>query len=89
METTFLTVTVTRQQILNALHEFARQYPDTNSYENWLDKGTYKYVLRFDGRLYTPKYILSLVTGIPTTDFSGGEQTNRVFRALGFDVENK
>jgi hypothetical protein len=30
-----------------------------------------------------------VVTGVPTTDFNGGEQTNRVFRQLGFDVENK
>ena len=89
METTFLRKTVTRQQILDALHEFARQHPDTNTYENWLQKGTYKYAVRYDGRVYPPKHILSVVTGIPTANFNGGEQTNRVFRQLGFDVENK
>jgi 5-methylcytosine-specific restriction protein A len=89
METTFLNLMVTRQQVLNALHEFARQFPDTGSYEDWLQKSAYKYAVRYDGRVYPPKHILSMVTGIPTAKFNGGEQTNRVFRQLGFDVENK
>ena len=90
METTFMTVTINRQQILDALADFARQYPDADSYESWLQKSSYKYAIRHtDGRLYPPKHILSVVTGIPTPDFNGGEQTNRVFRQLGFDVENK
>jgi 5-methylcytosine-specific restriction protein A len=89
METTFLNQILTRQQILDALHEFARQYPNTDSYEEWLQKGAYKYAVRYDGRVFPPKHILSIVTGIPTVKFNGGEQTNRVFRQLGFDVENK
>jgi len=89
METTFLNKTVTRQRILDVLHEFAAQYPDTDSYDSWLQKGTYRYAIRYDGRLYPPKHILSLAAGIPTTEFGGGEQTNRVFRQLGFEIENK
>jgi len=30
-----------------------------------------------------------MATGIPTTEFGGGEQANRVFHQLGFTVENK
>jgi 5-methylcytosine-specific restriction protein A len=71
------------------LHEFARQHPNTGSYDDWLKKETYKYAIRYDGRVYPPKHILSMVTGISTSEFNGGEQTNRVFRQLGFDVENK
>lgn len=89
METTFKHQTVTRQQIIAALNEFARQYPDTNAYDDWLNKGSYKFAVRFDGRLYPPKQILSMATGISTSDFSGGEQTNRIFRELGFDVGDK
>lgn len=89
METLFLQKTVTRQAILDALHEFARQHPDTDTYDSWLEKGTYKYAIQYDGRMYPPKHILSMATGIPTADFNGGEQTNHVFRQLGFDVVNK
>lgn len=89
METTFKRQTVTRQDILDALHDFASQYPNTETYENWLEKDTYKYAVLYDGRVYPPKHILSMATGIPTTEFGGGEQTNRVFHQLGFTVENK
>lgn len=89
METNFLNKRVTRQNILDALHEFARQYPNTDTYDSWLQKGAYKYAVHYDGRIYPPKHILSTVTGIPTAKFNGGEQTNRVFRQLGFDVVNK
>jgi hypothetical protein len=89
MDTIFLNQIVTRQKILDVLHEFAAQNPNTDTYENWLQKGTYKYAVHYDGRVYPPKHILSLTTGIPTIKFNGGEQTNRVFRQLGFDVENK
>lgn len=88
-ETTFLGVTITKQQVEDALREFASQYPDPESYENWLQKDTYKYAISFEGRKYPPKHILSVVTGIPTTNFGGGDQTNRVFRDLDFKVVDK
>jgi 5-methylcytosine-specific restriction protein A len=89
METIFLERRVTRQRILDVLHEFTTQYPNTDSYDDWLQKRTYRYAIRYDGRLYPPKHILSVATGIPATEFNGGEQTNRVFRQLGFEIENK
>ena len=89
MKTTFKRQTVSRQDILDALHEFLTQYPNTETYDNWLQKGTYKYALVYDRRVYPPKQILSMATGISTKRFSGGEQTNRVFDQLGFTIENK
>lgn len=89
METIFKGRVVTREMILRALHEFAIEYPDPNVFDTWLHKKNYRYVVRYDGRLYPPKHILSVVTGISTADFGGGEETNRVFRQLGFEVEEK
>jgi hypothetical protein len=89
MQTTFLGITITRQQVEDALREFARQYPDPESYENWLQNNNYKFAISYKGRLYPPKYILSMITGIPTPKFSGGKPTNRVFRDLGFEVVDK
>lgn len=77
---------ITRQAILNALHEFSAQYHDMGDYDNWLSKDNYIYAVFYDGRVYPPKHILSVVSGIPTSDFSGGEETNRVYRRLGFEV---
>ena len=86
---TFKQKTVSIQEVLRAMRDFDAQYMDTNDYDSWLEKGTYKYAVQHDGKLYPCKYILSLATGVPTSGFSGGEQTNRVFRRLGFRVIDK
>jgi transketolase len=86
MQTTFKRQTVTRQEILNAIQQFDSEYPDTNQYEKWLDDSKYRYAVEYNDKLYPCKYILSQATGISTTEFSGGEQTNSVFKALGFTV---
>lgn len=83
---TFRKITITRNMVIDALRVFSAEFPDTNTYDGWLDKASYHYVLEYDSRRYPPKHILSVVTGISTREFSGGEETNRVFRELGFDV---
>ena len=89
METVFKGQRVNRQNILEALREFSAEYPDTDSYENWLEKDTYIYAVWYEDKIFPPKHILSRATAIPTAKFSGGEQTNRVFRQLGFKVTFK
>jgi 5-methylcytosine-specific restriction enzyme A len=86
MQTDFKGQTITRQMVLDVLADFRKQNPDTNTYENWLDKESYKYILVHDELMYPPKHILSQVSKIPTTDFTGGNQTNTVFEQLGFKV---
>lgn len=88
-ETVFKGITITRDQVLRALDNFKVLYPDDNAYENWRESENYKYALVYGDRLYPPKHILSVITGISTTEFSGGEQTNRVFQQLGFTVTDK
>lgn len=89
MNTIFKGVTVTAEAVLAAIQDFDAQYPDTNDYDSWLDKGTYKYAIQHGDKLYPCKHILNQATGIDTSEFNGGEQTNRVFRELGFRVIQK
>jgi len=89
MSTTFKGVLIKRDVIIRAMDDFDDRYPMTNEYDNWLDNRIFIFAIRFRGRLYPPKYILSVVSGISRTDFSGGDQTNRVFRQLDFEVGNK
>ncbi|MBK9940510.1 MAG: hypothetical protein IPP13_02655 [Kouleothrix sp.] len=89
MEAIFKTSTVTTQDILTALSHFNAEYADTNAYDSWLEKASYKFAIKYDGKLYPCKYILSQATGIDTSEFSGGNQTNSVFRRLGFQVIEK
>ncbi len=86
METRFKGQIVTRDAILRALSAFDAHYPDTNAYDQWLDKATYQYAIHYNGKLYPPKPILKQVTGLDSEDFGGSEQTNAVFRALGFAI---
>ena len=54
---------------------------------------SHTYNLRYGGKLYPPKYVISLanakVTGteLPPSMFSGGEESNTFLRKLGFVVE--
>ena len=66
---------ISREHILRVLRRFDEVYPDTNAYDNWLDKGNYRYALSYGGKLYPPKYILSQASGESVSTFSGGEQT--------------
>ena len=89
MNATFKGVDVADKDILAAMRNFDAQYSDTNQYDSWLEKGNYKYAIQHGDRLYPCKHILSETTGIGTSEFNGGEETNRVFRQLGFQVVKK
>jgi 5-methylcytosine-specific restriction protein A len=80
---------ISKDGVLAALRDFDVTYPDTNDYDGWLDKRTYKYALLHAGRLYPCKYILSSASGLALSEFSGGEQTNSKFRRLGLEVTDK
>lgn len=88
-QTIFKGMTITYDAVRQTLKEFNDNYPNPNDYDQWLERDGYKYALEFGGRLYPPKYILSEITGFPITDFSGGDQTNRVFEQLGMVIVDK
>lgn len=85
----FKGVCVTAQDIRKAMRNFDSQYPKTNDYDSWLDKKNYKYTVQHNRKLYPCKRILSQASAIDTSEFSGGEQTNRVFQKLRFRVIDK
>lgn len=88
-QTVFKGQIVSRNDIISAITTFNNLYPNSNDYEDWHNKETYKYAVIYQDKLYPPKHILSEATGISTVEFSGGEPTNRVFRELGFEVIDK
>lgn len=85
----FMDVEISNATVLDELKEFDRKYKDTNDYENWKFNSNYKHMLVYEGRHYPPKYILQEASGIHRTLFNGGDQTNDIFRNLGFDIEDK
>jgi hypothetical protein len=87
--TEFKGIKVSSNDVLNALEAFDKQYPSSDGFENWFDSENHKFALKHGDKLYPPKFILSQITGVPRNEFSGGQQTNSVFRDLGFDIVDK
>lgn len=87
MGATFRGTDVTREQVLDVLNELESRADPINP--SWASDSRYKYALVHKGRAYPPKRVLSLVTSIPTRDFTGGPETNRVFEMLGFQIEDR
>jgi hypothetical protein len=79
VKTSFRNRTVTRELVLDAMRKFDEQ--DRSRSIFWR-----KYCVRYDGRDYPPKFVLSLAAGVSASSFSGGWETNRVFCDLGFEV---
>ncbi|MDX1746718.1 MAG: hypothetical protein R3324_12330, partial [Halobacteriales archaeon] len=74
---------VDRDQVLSAIEEFDAHERDDDS---WLKNKAYRYALVHDGRRYPVKQVISLATGAPVSQFSGGSESNRYLRNRGFDV---
>lgn len=80
---------ITEQDVLQAMGRFRKEYPDSNDYQGWLNNRRYTYSVKHEGHLYPPKYLISLITGMKTTEFKGVDEIRSVFYQLGFTTESK
>jgi 5-methylcytosine-specific restriction protein B len=76
----------TPEKIRTALAEFDSTLRSSDAWQGWEGSRAQKYALQFDSRLYPPKTIVSLATGSPVSQFSGGDETNNYLRSYGFEV---
>jgi hypothetical protein len=79
-DVTFKGKLVTVKKIVDAVEEFNRAPEDKRP------RGGKTFALWLKGESYPPKEILSLASNRSVSSFGGGEETNRVFRALGFRI---
>lgn len=75
-----------REELLRAMAEFDQALRGTPHWVGWESLGRQKYAVRYEGRLYPVKTVISLASGIPRAEFSGGTGANSYLRSLGFDV---
>ncbi|MGO9340099.1 MAG: HNH endonuclease [Terracidiphilus sp.] len=61
-----------RASLISAMRAFNRDLRDTEHWLGWEDNKTHKYAIDHDGKHYPVKQILSMATGVPVSDFSGG-----------------
>lgn len=89
MSVVFKTVSVSKEDILDAMSKFDKQHANPQDYDHWFRKGNYKHAVKHGERYYPVKHILSKATKIESSSFSGGDQANAVFRKLGFQIVPK
>jgi 5-methylcytosine-specific restriction enzyme A len=79
----------TTEMLLAALGQFDHEHRDSEPWSDWENNQAHKYAIRHDGSLYPVKQIISLATGFPSTEFSGGSgagQANQYAERYGFEV---
>lgn len=73
--------------LLSAMQTFDRDLRGQPDWSSWEANRAQTYALVSEGRRYPPKKIVSMATGVPVSDFSGGPETNTFLEERGFTVE--
>lgn len=77
---------VDRVELESALDHFDQDFRSNDDWRNWEDNQAHKYAIEWNGRRYPVKKVVSLATGSPVSNFSGGEEANEFVTKLGFKV---
>ncbi|WP_224244711.1 PIN-like domain-containing protein [Hyalangium gracile] len=75
-----------RDEFMLALAKFDENLRGRKEWEGFENFHSHKYAIEHDNKLYPVKQVISLATGIPTYEFSGGHQANRRVQELGFTI---
>ena len=80
---------VATEALADAMARFDRDFRDATEWASWEQNKAYLYAIEHDGRRYPVKQIISMATGMPVSDFSGGEaagDANQYVVARGFAI---
>jgi 5-methylcytosine-specific restriction protein A len=75
-----------RSMLERALKEFDENLRHQTAWKDWDQKKNQLYAIDHGGRLYPPKQIVSLATGVSVRLFSGGRPTNGYLESRGFSI---
>lgn len=73
-------------EIEQALTVFDRKLRNSPEWRGWTTRRHHKYAIDHEGKLYPPKQIVAIATGVSVGTFSGGYQTNHYLEQRGFTV---
>ena len=76
----------TSEQIIAAAGRFDAELRGAPEWLGWEENQAHKHALVIAGRRYPVKKVLSLATGIPVANFSGGEESTSFLSTRGFEV---
>ncbi|PMZ74887.1 HNH endonuclease [Pseudomonas sp. FW305-70] len=78
--------TVKKEKLERALKLFDEKFRHRPKWKDWMDNQAQRYAISANNQLYPPKKIVSLATGTPVGDFSGGKPTNGYLERHGFMI---
>ncbi len=70
----------------DALRRFDAELRVQKEWSGWETSAAQKFALIHDGLRYPPKKIISMATGVPVGEFSGGRQSNEYLKHRGFEI---
>jgi predicted HNH restriction endonuclease len=75
------------QALLEAMARFDTELRHLPDWQGWDTKQSQLYAIEHDGHRYPPKQIVSMATGTPVSEFSGGQaHTNAYLTARGLSI---
>lgn len=77
---------VNRAQLEDALWRFDADLRALQEWSEWETNAAQNFALVHNGLQYPPKKIISMATGVPVSQFSGGRQSNGYLEKRGFNV---
>jgi hypothetical protein len=77
----------THDQIITAMKRYDSELRSTDDWVGWEQNLAHKYAIENDGKIYPVKQIISMATGTPVNNFSGGIEANSYVKKLGFSVK--
>jgi hypothetical protein len=75
-----------REALLESLETFDRDLRSLPEWRGWETNGNYEHGISFNDHLYPPKQIISMATGLPKNQFSGGPEANGYLTSYGFEI---
>jgi hypothetical protein len=77
----------TKEDLQHAMERFDAEMRDAAEWRDWERNNSHKFAFVLNGRRYPMKEVISMATGTPKDDFSGGEEAISFADKLGLDVE--
>jgi 5-methylcytosine-specific restriction protein A len=74
--------TTTEAALKHAMIDFDQRLRHSRRWSNWEQNKAHKFAIREGSRLYPVKCILSIATGVPVSEFSGGEDPGQACAAV-------
>lgn len=76
----------TQAELYQAMERFDSELRSSDEWQHWDSSPSHRYAIEHLGKTYPVKRIISLATGTPVSEFSGGREANSFVERLGLKV---